>query len=299
MLRRIALLTMAALVAVGSPALAKGHAHGWVPPADDHWGGHGTDPANPQACDPIDDGPGQQAECMLPYPNDWFTKPDPSSATGRRLDLNALAMPRNIEGKPVEPQEWNRSDGFSAGAQLLTVVPSMTKNEDVAASGIPTVTNLGRNDDAALDPGVVLLDTQTGQRVPVWGEVDQYLDESGPVQTGSTQQDLMIHPAVNLVDGRNYIVALRHLVTDDGHSIAQPSASFKAYRDRTAPLTDPRRAHMENIFSTLAQAGIGRSDLYLAWDFTTASTKNVTGRLLAMRDDAFHQLGDDNLADGV
>jgi hypothetical protein len=56
---------------------------------------------------------------------------------------------------------------------------------------------------------------------------------------------------------------------------------------------------MENLFRTLKQAGWSRSDLYLAWDFTTASTQNVTGRLLAMRDDAFRQLGDTNLASGV
>src|SRR5437763_15984549 len=56
---------------------------------------------------------------------------------------------------------------------------------------------------------------------------------------------------------------------------------------------------MDNLFRTLAKGGVGRNDLYLAWDFTTASTKNVTGRLLAIRDDAFHQLGHNNLADGV
>jgi hypothetical protein len=301
--RRLLLTLLALSTAAATPALAgNGHGHGhangqtptWVAPQPDDWAGHGVDPTNPAGCDPLDG-----AQCLLPYPNDWFTKPDPTSATGRRLDLNALAMPRNIEGKPVEPQEWNRSDGFSAGAQILTLVPGMTNNDDIAASGIPPVTNLGMNDDPTVDPGVILLDTQTGQRVPVWGEIDQYTDEAGPVQTGSTQQDLMIHPAVNLTDGHRYIVALRHLLTDDGHTLAQPSAAFQAYRDGTAPLTDPRRAHMENLFTTLAQAGIGRSDLYLAWDFTTASTDNVTGRLLAMRDDAFHQLGDDNLADGI
>jgi hypothetical protein len=288
-------------VAVGTPALATdhgkpdnaGHGHGgWVAPPDDHWAGHGLDPANPQSCDPID-----PAQCMLPYPNDWFTKDDPTSATGRRLDLNPLAMPRNIAGKPINPVEWNRSDGFSAGAQILTYVPGMTENADIAKSGIPPVTDLGRNDEKKVDPGVILLDTTTGQRVPVWGEIDQYVDESGPVQTGSVQQDLMIHPAVNLRDGTRYIVALRHLVLDNG-ATAQPSAAFAAYRDGTAPTTDPRRAHMENIFATLAQAGVARQNLYLAWDFTTASTQNVTGRLLAMRDDAFKQLGDTNLADG-
>jgi hypothetical protein len=298
--RRLLLTLLALSTAAATPALAgNGHGNGhghtkayvWTP---DNWAGHGTDPTNPAGCDPLDG-----AQCLLPYPNDWFTKYDPSSATGRRLDLNVLAMPRNVEGKPVEPQEWNRSDGFSAGAQILTVVPNMTKNEDIALSGIPPVTDLGMNDDAGVDPGVILLDTATMQRVPVWAEIDQYTDESGPVQTGSVQQDLMINPAVNLADGHHYIVALRHLVTDDGRTLAQPSAAFTAYRDGTAPLTDPRRAHMEKIFEALQAAGVDRSSLYLAWDFTTASTDNVTGRLLAIRDDAFHQLGDDNLADGI
>jgi len=265
-------------------------------PSVDGWGGHGIDPANPAGCDPID-----PAQCMLPYPNDWFTKPDASSATGRRLDLTVAAMPRNAEGKPIEPQEWNRSDGFSAGAQILTVVPGMTSNSDLAPSGLPPVTDLSLN-DSLTDPGVILLDTQTMQRVPVWVEVDQYTQETGP-QTGtpaggSVQQDLMIHPAANLSDGHHYVVALRHLVTDSG-STAQPSAAFSSYRDGTATQGDPRTQHMEHIFQVLQHAGWKRHQLYLAWDFTTASTLNVTGRLLHIRDDAFHQLGDDTLTDGV
>jgi len=302
------LLLAAAVPALSAPASADGWAldvlpalapldgvdlttTAWTAPADDGWAGHGIDPTNPQACDPLD-----PAQCMLPYPNDWFTKPDPTSATGRRLDLNQLAMPHNAEGKPIEVQEWNRSDGFSAGAQVLTVVPGMTSNADLVSSGLPPVTNLASN--TTRDPGVILLDTQSGRRVPVWVEVDQYTSESGLTSTGSVQQDLMIHPAVNLKDGHRYIVALRHLVRDDG-SIAQPSAAFQAYRDGTAPSGDPRRAHMENLFSTLHHAGVQRSNLYLAWDFTTASTQNVTGRLLAIRDDAFAQLGDSNLAAGT
>jgi hypothetical protein len=302
--RRILAAAIVAATTVGTPVLAStghgtdghgtdGHGHGgWVAPPDDHWAGHGVDPTNPAACDPLD-----PAQCMLPYPNDWFTKPDPTSATGRRLDLDVLGMPRNVEGKPIEPQEWNRSDGFSAGAQILTYVPGMTSNADLVPSGLPPVTDLGMN-DSPNDLGVVLLDTTTGRKWPVWAEIDQYTDESGVTQTGAVQQDLMIHPAVNLTDGHRYIVALRHLVLDNG-SLAQPSPAFKAYRDGTAPLTDPRRQHMENLFATLAQAGVARSDLYLAWDFTTASTANVTGRLLAMRNDAFAQLGDTTPGDGI
>src|SRR5205807_812513 len=178
-------------------------------------------------------------------------------------------------------------------------VPDMTKNSDLAASKLPPVTDLGMNGQG--DLGVVLLDEETGRQWPVWVEIDQYTDESGAEPAGvigSVQQDLMIHPAENLTDGHRYIVALRHLVDDKGKPVPAPAA-FAAYRDHTAATSDPRRAHIDNLFKTLAQAGVARDNLYLAWDFTTASTKNVTGRLLAMRDDAFAQLGDTSLTDGL
>src|SRR3954471_7214913 len=294
-MRKRLLAISLALVTVGAvPAYADGTHHailtgGWIAPKADNWAGHGLDATNPQSCDPI-----APAQCMLPYPNDWFTKPDPSSATGRRLDLNLLGMPRNIEGKPIQPGPWNRSDGFSAGAPILTVVPGMTKNTDLAPSTLPSVTDMSANDDP--DAGVVVIDTATGTRWPVWVELDQYTQEDGVAPARKVQQDLMIHPAVNFADGHRYIVALRHLRTDAG-TIARPSAAFRAYRDRHAALTDPRRAHMENLFATLATAGVERSDLYLALDFTTASTANVTGRLLAIRNQAFAQLGETKTAD--
>ena len=54
---------------------------------------------------------------------------------------------------------------------------------------------------------------------------------------------------------------------------------------------------MKPLFATLAEAGIARDDLYLAWDFTVASERNLSERMLHIRDDAFAQLGDTNLAD--
>ena len=284
----------------------------WAPYDSDNWSG-GSDPSSPafltdpQGCDPID-----PAQCMLPYPDDWFTKPDPSSATGRRLAFDALAMPRNILGKPINPADYNRSDGFGAGSTILTVVPGMTKSADLAPSGLPTDLNMDVN-GAPSSMGVVLLDATTGQTWPVWAEIDQYTSEAGVLPAGaagSVQQDLMIHPARNLLDGHRYIVALRHLQTDSS-GVAQPSAAFESYvhgfvapttppcaalGTSPVPSTDPRAAHMDRIFCELKEAGwhvtANPADLYLAWDFTTASTQNVTGRLLAIRDDAFSQLGE-------
>src|SRR4051812_13482671 len=120
-MRRLPLVAvLCAAAAVATPVFAAGNGHGngnghpdgkghgrWGAPPRDSGAGRGVHPTNPQGCGALD-----PAQCMLPYPNDWFPKADASSATGRGLDLSVLAMPRNAAGKPIEPQEWNRSDGF-------------------------------------------------------------------------------------------------------------------------------------------------------------------------------------------
>ena len=62
-------------------------------------------------------------------------------------------------------------------------------------------------------------------------------------------------------------------------------------------MINQRRDHFKSIFKTLRKAHIKRKDLYLAWDFTVSSDKNIAARMLHIRDDAFAQLGDTNLAD--
>src|SRR4051794_5890926 len=71
-------------------------------------------------CDPID-----PAHCLLPFPNDFFTVADPTTDTGRRVNLSPLAMPTNVAGKPWDTTEWNRNDGFSPGSPILTRVPGL------------------------------------------------------------------------------------------------------------------------------------------------------------------------------
>ena len=77
-------------------------------------------------------GPGS---CLFPFPNDHFTVADPTTDTGRRVNLSVLAMPQNVAGKPIDPTEWNRNDGFSPGAMILTHVPGL----DLEASNAPTI----------------------------------------------------------------------------------------------------------------------------------------------------------------
>lgn len=51
-------------------------------------------------CDPI-----ATKTCLMPFPNDFFTVADPSSATGRRVHFDPAAMPTNSDGAPPDPTE--------------------------------------------------------------------------------------------------------------------------------------------------------------------------------------------------
>ncbi|MEY2566562.1 MAG: hypothetical protein QOE35_1091 [Actinomycetota bacterium] len=210
------------------------------------------------------------SECLFPFPNDRFTVADPSTATGRRVDLPLLGMPRSAAGKPIDPTEWNRNDGFSPGAAVLTVVPGV----DLGRTGVATIHDMGRSLDA--DQPVVLLDARTGARHPFWAEMDARA-------TNPARRALIVRPAVNLHEGDRYIVALRRMRDADGSLIAPP-ASFSAARSSGS---DP---HLDAVVSRLEQAGVASDDLYLAWDFTVASTQNQTARMLKIRDDAFASL---------
>jgi hypothetical protein len=234
-------------------------------------------------CDDLD-----PVACLLPFPNDAFTRPDPTTDTGRRVDLDLLAMPRNVAGLPIDPTEWNRNDGFSPGSMVLTQVPGLDLHQ-TWGSALDQVQDLSWYQRA--DAPMVLLDADTGQRHPFWSELDSHA-------TDPAAQLLILRPAVNLTEGHRYIVALRHLRRADGTVIA-PRPTFAAYRDgkRAAGVQEARRPHFDHLFAELQAAGIGRDDLFLAWDFTVASERNLTERALAIRDDAFRALGDDDLGD--
>jgi hypothetical protein len=233
---------------------------------------------------------GDPAACLLPFPNDLFTVADPTTDTGRRVNLPLAGMPRNVAGVPIDPTEWNRNDGFSPGSMILTHVPGI----DLAktwGSSVDHIADLKRYRAKAAP--MVLLDADTGKRHPFWSELDTHA-------TGDDDRLLILRPAVNLAEGHRYIVALRRLRDADGSVIPAP-ATFAAYRDgdtELGSLLSDRRAHHEQLFAELGRAGIARSDLYLAWDFTVASERNLTERALHIRDDAFAALGDADLADG-
>lgn len=226
-------------------------------------------------------------ECLLPFPSDRFTKADPSTDTRRRVDLATASMPANLAGVPIDPTEWNRQDGFSPGSMILTKVEGL----DLEATGAAPVNDIGRS--LAADAPIVLLDADTGERVPYFAELDAN-DHIDQAKASPDRQALIIRPARNFADGHRIVVALRNLKRKDGATIAA-SPAFAAIRDRVRteqPEIEARRADLEDSLAQLDATGVKRDDLYLAWHFTVASTRNLTERVLHMRDDAFATLGD-------
>ncbi|MFT4571093.1 MAG: hypothetical protein ACI91F_001973, partial [Candidatus Binatia bacterium] len=222
-------------------------------------------------CDPTD-----ESRCAFPFPNNYFTVPEAGTDSGRQLSIGAVTLPVNAGFRQVSSTRFNESDGFSIGPMLLTSNVDL----DLLVTGAAPISDFA----ASLDPSspVVLVDAVTGEKQLLFVERDT---------RGATVADQPIIGRVgrNLKNGHRYIVAMRGL-KDAGGVALTANDTFTAYRDSTPTTILPvelRRPQMEEMFTTLEGFGVTRSELYLAWDFTTQSADSTSKRLLAMRDDAF------------
>jgi hypothetical protein len=227
-------------------------------------------------CDPLD-----TKRCLLPFPSNAYTQQDPTSDTGTRVALPAGSLGANAAGVTVDLTEWNRNDGFSPNTPILAFLPGL----DAEASNLPKWTDIGASlgDDAT----VVLVDTDTGKRIPLWAELDAHA-------ASDDDRLLTIRPAISLPEGHTFAVGLRGMLTTD-RAFIDPSPAFVVFRDNLATSIEEieyRRPAMEAAFTALEGAGVARADLQLAWGFTVASTRNISERMLHIRDDALATLGD-------
>lgn len=267
-----------------------------------------------RGCDVLD-----PEHCLYPFPSNHFTATVPAGtptfATGRRVAMNPLAMPRNLVGKPIDPTDWNRNDGFSPGQLITTFVSGLDLEQTYQAPldqlGIADPRR-SLTDEAFANgwgrPPVLVLEVTDEEQLDtrehlVWVEQDVNAELFLPIselfgddidRVGGARSAVLIRPAKNFIPGRRYVVVMRDLRDGAGQEIA-PSPAFQVCRDQlgsSLPTVQGRCAALErDVFPVLEAAGIHRdSSLYLAWDFTVASTENITGRLVHMRDDAFGSL---------
>ncbi|QYG93760.1 DUF4214 domain-containing protein [Iamia sp. SCSIO 61187] len=215
-----------------------------------------------------------RTRCLLPFPNDELTLPDPSTDTGRRVVLKPPWVPGTANGTPFDPTEWNRQDGFSPGSALLLHSGGI----DPEQSGLPGLDDIGAS--LAEDAPIVIVDTVTGEEWPYWAELDANA-------TDDAERALIIRPARNFLDGHTYAVGIGQMRDAAGEAIEAP-AGFRTFRD-DLPSGDRRvedeRVRVEHAIDQVAAAGLDRSTLHLAWTFTVASTRNLAERAVHMRDE--------------
>lgn len=215
--------------------------------------------------------------CGHPFPSNVFTVDDDTTTTRRRVAFATETMPTSYYEVTADPTPWSRSDGFSPGAALMVHLPG------AVANGLPSADDIAAS--LADDSPTVLLDTDTGERVAHFAEIDVSAEDA-------TRRVLFLRPAARLVNNHRYIAAVRNVVDADGTAIAA-SPGFTALRDGVASdeaSIEERRPLYSDIFARLGEAGIDRSALQIAWDFTTASDENITAPLLHMRDTALAAL---------
>ncbi len=238
-------------------------------------GDDGNSSGIPDQCNPMG-GEG----CLLPWPSATYLKTDSSSVTGFRVDLPTTAMPTNEDGQAVEPDLFNRYDGFTLSGAILVAFPS-----GVSSQGLPSFKN--PDESLATSAPIALIDIEHGERTPFFAEIDQNtLDVA--------KRDLIIRPLARLKPGTRYVVAIRKGVkAADGGELASPPAfeALKAGKDFSHPRYNAIALRWPSYFDKLAAMGIQKDDLVLAWDFVTASDEFMRSDLTTMREKALPAIG--------
>ena len=215
--------------------------------------------------------------CMLPFPSDAFLREDPTTETGWRVNYSVSTFPASGSVDEVSIPNINLLDGMSPSTQIMTAftqAPVLTDVADQHAIGL------------SLEDGhpTILLNLDTGERVPHWVELDARAD--------SLQETIVfIRTAGPLDPDTAYGVGM------SGMSLT-PTAAFQALLDGNltdAPDIERRRDAMGDLIAALGAEGHDESNLKAAWMFRTASLDSMLGGMLSMRADALDRLGESGI----
>jgi hypothetical protein len=250
--------------------------------------GPGTIALNiPPQCNPLrGDDP---LDCATPYPSLTYEQKGTSN-TGMLLDIppasaaakgEPTVLPTSVDGVPIDPTAYNTQDGFSPAAPIIVHF-----KEGIDPSNLPPPTDLAMS----LDPAspTQLLDTD-GNRVVQFSEVNVNA-------TDPTREGMYIRPQIRLKPKSTYVVVVLKTVHDSkGNALPVPQG-MQALLDGTptdnARLEALRPEYAQVIFPTLAKANIDKSQVLLAWDYTTASDELLVSHVQTMRDLALAAIGD-------
>lgn len=228
-----------------------------------------SDPSARGDCNPL-----VPTHCLLPFPSSFFLEEDPTTGTGYRVAFGPGSLPLSDEDVRTDPTYWHEKDGFPTLGSLYVDFPG------VSLDGVVSHEDLAAHLDA--DVKTVILDAETGARVPHFLEVDGWGEDTD-------RHVLMLRPVQPLEHARRYVAGIRGLVDGAGAPVEVPEA-FVALRDGAESAdrdVERQRDHYDAVvFPALEAAGFARGELQMAFDFVTVSAENSLSKALFIRDDA-------------
>jgi pimeloyl-ACP methyl ester carboxylesterase len=200
--------------------------------------------------------PRRVTTCALPYPNNRWTRVDPTSATGLRVNVPDSLIPADVLSqfpatmKPLE--DLDSADGFSAAGPIVFEI-----DRPAAPASLP------------VDGGnvIAVFDADTGARIPVRTRFDTEGEKRGASNT-----TIFVWPRSRFPWGHHLVAALTTSLKPAS------SAAFVPSRGMQALSSQPRRW----VWTFLAGHGIARSNVLSVTDFTTRSEANATDPLVSM-----------------
>ncbi len=231
----------------------------------------------PAHCNPL-----STAHCLLPWPSSYYLEKDSTTSTGFRVNYPAKALPKNKEGKHVDPTRYNLLDGFSIGSQPVVYFPG-----GVSKTGLPPIDDPG---SSVTDKSLIwILEYDTGKRVPLFAEVDA--NESDARKAG-----LIIRPQRPLRFNTRHVVVLRQGILDAAGKALEAGDAFKRARDGLASKSKELQAEatrLKPVFAFLTKQKVDPKKVILAWDFHTVSQKAATRWLTTMVSEGLAKLPTD------
>lgn len=228
------------------------------------------------ACDNLD-----ETNCAFPFPSDYFRKEGGQNGMAHHVDFGEALPVNDLSGVRISADSFKFADGFPIFPSISFSMP------DAVLTDAPGLETIDRSMKASAL--TMVIDADTGEKQAHWIEFDWTAEEKGV-------KVIQLKLAQVLKHAHRYIVAVRGLKDASG-KVLPPTRAFGHLRDKQGSRIkgiESRREHFEkDIFPQLEKAGIPRSELQLAWDFTTVTEQNATGLLVAMRDDLMAKIGED------
>jgi len=177
--------------------------------------------------------------CMFPFPSNVFLREDSTTVTGYRVNYTKTSVPGSGTFRQVEIPGLNRLDGMSPSTQILTAF-----DEDPVLTGVANQSTIEKSLIAA--HATILVNLDTGERLPHWVELDFRTDNKGPTI-------FYIRTIRGLDHNTAYGVGISGLTNSTGDLIS-PSLAFKALIDgnyTNAPDVQLRVSSFDNLFVSL------------------------------------------------